>query len=147
MAAPGAGCAITLWLQGGAISHVAPDAMAFTGREAPFWLGVEAEWDDASLDQAHIDWGRTTMTALQPFTAAGHYVNDMVESGEAVVRSIYGDAKYERLVGLKRHLRPRQRLPPEPERRTLRPWALEPRRWGRRSVAGVRRRGTTSRDR
>jgi FAD/FMN-containing dehydrogenase len=101
-AAPGAGCAITLWLQGGAISRVDPDAMAFTGREAPFWLGVEAEWDDAALDAAHIDWGRTTMAALQPFTAAGHYVNDMVESGEDVVRSIYGDAKYERLVRLKR---------------------------------------------
>jgi hypothetical protein len=76
--------------------------MAFTGREAPFWLGVEAEWDDAALDAAHIDWGRTTMAALQPFTAAGHYVNDLVESGEDVVRSIYGDAKYERLVRLKR---------------------------------------------
>ena len=101
-AAPGSGCAITLWLQGGAISRVEPDAMAFTGREAPFWLGAEAEWDDPTLDAAHIDWGRTTMATLQPFTAAGHYVNDMVESGEDVVRSIYGDAKYERLVGLKR---------------------------------------------
>ena len=42
------------------------------------------------------------MSRLLPFTAAGHYVNDMVESGEDVVRSIYGDAKYERLVNLKR---------------------------------------------
>jgi FAD/FMN-containing dehydrogenase len=54
------------------------------------------------LDDAHVAWGRTTMSTLQPFTAAGHYVNDMVESGEDVVRSIYGDAKYERLVNLKR---------------------------------------------
>jgi FAD/FMN-containing dehydrogenase len=101
-AAPGPGCSITLWLQGGAIARIEPDAMAFTGREAPFWLGVEAEWDDAAFDAAHIEWGRATMAALQPFTAAGHYVNDMVESGEDVVRSIYGDEKYERLVGLKR---------------------------------------------
>ena len=42
------------------------------------------------------------MDALAPFTAEGHYVNDMVESGDDVVRSIYGDAKYDRLVGLKR---------------------------------------------
>jgi FAD/FMN-containing dehydrogenase len=91
-----------LWLQGGAISRIDPDAMAFTGREAPFWLGVEAEWDDRALDDAHVAWGRTTMSTLLPFTAAGHYVNDMVESGEDVVRSIYGDAKYERLVNLKR---------------------------------------------
>ena len=33
---------------------------------------------------------------------AGHYVNDMVETGEGVVRAIYGDAKYERLADLKR---------------------------------------------
>jgi FAD/FMN-containing dehydrogenase len=99
---PGSDCTITLWAQGGAIDRVPPDAMAFTGREAPFWLGVEAAWDDPRLDDAHITWGRTTMDALQPFTAAGHYVNDVVESGEDVVRSIYGPAKYERLVGLKR---------------------------------------------
>jgi FAD/FMN-containing dehydrogenase len=101
-AAPTPGCSITLWLQGGAISRIDPAEMAFTGREAPFWLGVEAEWDDRALDDAHVEWGRTTMAALQQFTAAGHYVNDMVESGEDVVRSIYGDAKYERLAHLKR---------------------------------------------
>lgn len=42
------------------------------------------------------------MDALAPFTAEGHHVNDMVESGNDVVRSICGDAKYDRLVGLKR---------------------------------------------
>ena len=99
---PGVECGITLWAQGGAIARVPEDAMVFTGREAPFWLGVEAAWDDPALDEAHIAWGRATMDALRPFTAAGHYVNDMVESSEDIVRGIYGAAKYERLVGLKR---------------------------------------------
>jgi FAD/FMN-containing dehydrogenase len=99
---PGADCEIILWAQGGAISRVPDDAMAFTGREAPFWLGVEAGWDDPELDDAHIAWGRATMDALQPFTAAGHYVNDMVESGADIVRGIYGATKYDRLVDLKR---------------------------------------------
>lgn len=76
--------------------------MAFAGRQAPFWLGVEAPWEDPVLDDAHIGWGRSTKDALKPFTAAGHYVNDMVESGDDVVRGIYGAEKYERLVGLKR---------------------------------------------
>ena len=98
--------AITLWAQGGAISRVPEDAMAFTGRDAAFWLGVEAEWDDPAEDEALIDWGRGTMAALEPFTAAGHYVNDVVETGRDVVRSVYGDAKYERLVGLKRAFDP-----------------------------------------
>jgi len=36
------------------------------------------------------------------FTRAGQYVNDVVEQGDDVVRSIYGDAKYKRLRALKR---------------------------------------------
>lgn len=104
--APGGDAAITLWAHGGAVARVPDDAMAFTGREAPFWLGVEVNWNDAAEDEALIDWGRTTMEALKPFTAAGHYVNDMIETGRDVVRSVYGDAKYERLVGLKRAFDP-----------------------------------------
>jgi len=105
-AAPSAGETITLWLQGGAIGRVDPDAMAFTGREAPWWVGVECEWSGAEHDEEHVAWGRSTMTALEPFTAAGHYVNDMVETSADIVRSIYGDAKYERLRELKRRFDP-----------------------------------------
>ena len=103
--APGE-CSICLWAQGGATRRVDENAMAFTGRGAAFWFGVENFWDDAAHDDAFIGWGRATMDALQPFTMAGHYVNDMVETGKAVVRSIYGDAKYERLVSLKRAFDP-----------------------------------------
>jgi len=100
------GCSISLWAQGGAIARVPPDAMAFTGRDAAFWLGVEVFWTDPALDEAHIAWGRRTMDALTPFTIAGHYVNDMVESGDDVVRSIYGETKYRRLIALKREWDP-----------------------------------------
>jgi FAD/FMN-containing dehydrogenase len=99
--APGE-CSIGLWAQGGATRHVDEDAMAFTGRGAAHWLGAEALWTERDRDQDYIAWGRTAMAALKPFTRAGHYVNDMVEPGEDVVRSIYGNAKYERLRGLKR---------------------------------------------
>jgi hypothetical protein len=100
--APGVECGVGLWAQGGAIARVDEGATAFNGRQAPFWLGVEAAWEDPSLDQAHKDWGRATMDALSPFTAEGHYVNDVVEAGDDVARGIYGDAKYDRLVELKR---------------------------------------------
>jgi len=98
---PGAG-EISLWAMGGAISRVPEDAMAFTGREATYWVGVETLWDDPARDGEVIGWARSTMASLKPFTTAGHYVNDMVETGTDVVRSVYGDAKYERLVALKR---------------------------------------------
>jgi FAD/FMN-containing dehydrogenase len=101
-AAPGGECWVGLWAQGGAIARVADDAMAFTGREAPFWLGIEAAWDDPALDEAHRNWGRVTMDSLSPFTATGHYVNDMVETGDDIARGVYGNAKYDRLVQLKR---------------------------------------------
>jgi FAD/FMN-containing dehydrogenase len=100
------GCSISLWTQGGAVARVPEDAMAFTGRQAAFWLGAEAFWTDPEGDRAHMDWGRRTMDALAPFTAAGQYVNDVVETGDDVVRGIYGKAKYDRLVALKREWDP-----------------------------------------
>lgn len=100
--APGAGCEVGLWAMGGAIGRVRDDAMAFTGREAAYWLGIEALWEDPAQDAAHIAWGRAAMAALMPFTRPGNYVNDIVESTLDVVRAIYGEAKYQRLVRLKR---------------------------------------------
>jgi FAD/FMN-containing dehydrogenase len=103
--APGE-CSIGLWAQGGATSLIAEDAMAFTGRGAAHWLGAEAFWVDSERDREFIAWGRQTMAALNSFTRAGHYVNDIVEQGDDVVRGIYGDAKYERLRALKREFDP-----------------------------------------
>lgn len=104
--APSADCSVALWAQGGAISRLPESAMAFTGRQAAFWIGAEAFWENSAHDDAHMSWGRRTMNAFKPFTGLGHYVNDMVESGEDVVRAIYGDEKYDRLVGLKRRFDP-----------------------------------------
>ena len=96
------GCSIPIWAQGGALGRVSNDAMAFTGRDAAFWIGTEAFWEDPALDDAHIEWGRSAMDAIKPFSTAGHYVNDLVESGEDLVRFAYGAEKYERLRTLKR---------------------------------------------
>jgi FAD/FMN-containing dehydrogenase len=99
--APG-DCGIGFWAQGGALNRLPEEAMAFTGRHARFWVGVEAFWEEPARDEDFRGWGRDTWDALTPFAAAGHYVNDVVETGEGIVRSIYGPAKYERLVSLKR---------------------------------------------
>jgi hypothetical protein len=39
---------------------------------------------------------------VQPWAVEGRYVNDVVETDEGLARSIYGPAKYDRLVALKR---------------------------------------------
>jgi FAD/FMN-containing dehydrogenase len=93
---------VGLWAQGGAISRVSDDATAFTGHSAAFWVGVESTWENPSKDDEFVSWGRAAWEDLKPFTAAGHYVNDLVESSEELARAAYGDAKYERLVELKR---------------------------------------------
>jgi hypothetical protein len=94
-------CGIYLWSCGRAYSAVPDEATAFSGRDAVFWFEAEALWEDAAQDEACRAWTRTTMDQVQPFTSAGRYVNDVAEAGEDVV-SVYGDAKYERLVALKR---------------------------------------------
>lgn len=103
---PPGDCSIGFWTQGGAIGRVPEGAMAFTGRSAGFWVGAEAFWTSAENDEAMMSWGRRTWDEITPFTAAGHYVNDMVETGKDIVQSIYGSEKYERLVSLKRSYDP-----------------------------------------
>jgi FAD/FMN-containing dehydrogenase len=96
------GCSIGAWAWGRAIADVPEAATAFTGREANYWIAAETVWDDPSLDEAHRAWTRTAMADLDPYMMTARYVNDVVESGEDVVRSVYGAAKYQRLVALKR---------------------------------------------
>ncbi|HJY26022.1 MAG TPA: BBE domain-containing protein, partial [Actinomycetes bacterium] len=57
-------------------------------------------------DDACRDWGRSALAEAQPYRAAGRYVNDVAEVADGLARSIYGDAKYERLVALKREWDP-----------------------------------------
>jgi len=42
------------------------------------------------------------MRDVEPHAMVGRYVNDVAETAEGVAQSIYGDAKYDRLVALKR---------------------------------------------
>ena len=67
---------------------------------------AEAMWDDPALDEACRAWGRNALADLAPFASDGRYVNDVSEVGADLARSIYGDAKYDRLVALKREWDP-----------------------------------------
>ncbi len=93
---------ISIWAWGRAIAEVAGGGTAFTGREAAFWFAAESMWDDPALDDACRAWSRASIDDVAPFAVPGRYVNDVAETDAGLGRSIYGEAKYDRLVALKR---------------------------------------------
>jgi FAD/FMN-containing dehydrogenase len=101
-AAPSERCGFGMITMGGAIRRVADDATAFSGRGANWWLTTEALWDDPEDDQAHFTWGRESLRHLRGVAVAANYVNDLGQPGEHNLRDVYGGARYDRLVALKR---------------------------------------------
>jgi FAD/FMN-containing dehydrogenase len=98
----GADCSFSVWAGGRAIADVPEDATAFTGRAGTYWVSAEALWDDPGLDDLCRSWAREAMADVEPHAVVGRYVNDVAETEQGLGTSIYGAAKYERLVGLKR---------------------------------------------
>ena len=94
------------WAWGRRVADVPEDGTAFTGREAAAWISAETMWDEPALDEQCRAWARDALADLAPFASEGRYVNDVVEVGGDVARTIYGDEKYERLVALKRQWDP-----------------------------------------
>ena len=93
---------VDVWHMGGAISRVSSDQSAFGGREAPFLLGVEANWEDPEHDEANISWARGCVEGVRSFSGGGEYLNfpGFLEGGEDTLRATFGES-YERLVALK----------------------------------------------
>ena len=102
----GAEGGFSIWAWGRAIAAVAEDSTAFTGREAAYWAGAEILWHDVALDDACRSWARAATDTAAAHAIVGRYVNDVTEVGGDIARVIYGDAKYERLVALKREWDP-----------------------------------------
>ena len=102
----GSECGFSTWAWGRRIADVPEDGTAFTGRNAAAWLAAEAMWDDPALDEQCRSWAREALADLAPFASDGRYVNDVAEVGADLARTVYGDAKYERLVALKREWDP-----------------------------------------
>lgn len=97
---------IKLGFWGGAIARVAEDDTAFGHRGAHCIMNVNTRWANGSGSQRHIEWTRELWSAMQPFSSGGVYVNFLGEEGHERVRSAYGEAKYDRLVAVKRKYDP-----------------------------------------
>lgn len=97
---------------GGAAGRVPVDATAFPNRTAPYWVNAYAIWDEASDDDRGIGWARSVRAALEPFAAAGEYVNFLGahetdgDTAAASALRAYGHEQLRRLVALKRRVDP-----------------------------------------
>jgi FAD/FMN-containing dehydrogenase len=76
--------------------------MAFTGRTAPFDISPDTAWSDPALDESNAAWVREAMAIVGPDLLPGRYVNELSDASAELTRSIYGDAKLDRLRALKR---------------------------------------------
>jgi FAD/FMN-containing dehydrogenase len=93
---------ISITAMGGAIGRVPDDAMAYSGRTSPFDVAPDTAWSDPAFDDANADWTRQAMAIVEPDLLPGRYINELADAGPAITRACYGDAKLERLRGLKR---------------------------------------------
>jgi FAD/FMN-containing dehydrogenase len=103
---------------GGALARVGEEDAAFGHRHAPTVLNINARWTDPAESETHVEWAREIWRAMQPWSAGGTYVNFLGDEGAGRVRAAYGEAKYARLVALKRRYDPanifrfNQNIPP-----------------------------------
>ena len=74
------------------MTRVSPTATAFFKRDAPFMLGIEANWTKREDAKANISWARNVSKDMRRFTKGGSYLNfpGFVEEREALLRGSYG---------------------------------------------------------
>ncbi len=85
---------LDIWGLGGAMARMPLSASAFAGRDAPFLLGIEANWDDPGQDDDNIAWAREVYRDMaRRFPAGGTYLNfpGFGEEGEALLRGSFGE--------------------------------------------------------
>ena len=105
--APSHHSTIDIWTMGGAMARIGANESPLSPREAPFMIGIEANWDDANDSDRNIAWVRDCLKRLTPFAAPGIYLNfpGFLEDGEQLVKTAYG-RNFKRLVEVKQKYDP-----------------------------------------
>ena len=83
-------CEVFIACLGGATKRQAPDAMAYSHRDANYVMNVHGRWETASEDEAVIAWARGALDATAPFATGGVYVNFMPDDEDDRVSAAYG---------------------------------------------------------
>ncbi|HEY8587240.1 MAG TPA: FAD-binding oxidoreductase [Rhodanobacter sp.] len=102
---PSPHCEIFIGTLGGQTTRTAPDAMAYSSRDARYAMNVHARWETSGEDARCIGWAREFFDQAQPFASGGAYVNFLTGDEADRVAFAYGVA-YERLGEIKRKFDP-----------------------------------------
>jgi hypothetical protein len=90
----------------GAMNRIGDDETAFGHRNFSFNFLITSVWTDPNDSEANMKWTRDFWEAMKPFMTEAVYVNYMGDEGEERIKSAYGEAKYNRLVALKKRYDP-----------------------------------------
>lgn len=102
---PSPQCEIFIGSIGGQTTRVAPDAMAYSSRDANYVMNVHGRWESADDDEQCIAWAREFFAASKPYASAGAYINFLTQEESERIRFAYGSS-YQRLVELKKKYDP-----------------------------------------
>lgn len=91
---------------GGAVAEVDPAATAYSRRDVPYELNVNAVWlPHEPIGDAEAAWARAFVEDLEPY-GAGVYLNFLDRDDHDRAPSAFGSAAYERLVELQHRFDP-----------------------------------------
>ncbi|HEX6867479.1 MAG TPA: FAD-binding oxidoreductase [Candidatus Limnocylindrales bacterium] len=105
------GTGFDIHLMEGAFGRVSEDATPFVGRSARYWLNIYGYWADAADDAARTAFVKGFAADMTPHATGAQYVNFLGQEGSgsearASALAVYGPAKLERLIALKRRYDP-----------------------------------------
>ena len=100
---------------GGAVARVTEADTPMTNREAAWVFHPFGVWEGAEHDAEHIAWAKDALATMRKYATGGIYLNFIGDEGQDRVRAAYGEQNYARLARDQAPVRPRQRLPPQPE--------------------------------
>jgi len=102
---PSPQCEIFIGTIGGQTTRVAPDAMAYSSRDAKYVMNVHGRWESAAEDEQGIAWAREFFKKAEPYASGGAYINFLTQEEGDRVAFAYGPA-YKRLVEIKKKYDP-----------------------------------------
>lgn len=102
-------CEIFIAAMGGRTARIAPEATAYSSRDANYVMNVHARWESAEEDDRCIAWARDFFAESRPFASGGAYVNFLTQDEGDRIEFAYGPT-YARLAEVKQKYDPNNLL-------------------------------------